>query len=75
MHSAASPAPGAPRPKAGLTDRFYSWLDRRTGIDGLLREALDEPIPGGAKYAYGFGSALLFVFLSQVITGVFLAMY
>ena len=40
-----------------------------------MREALDEPIPGGAKYAYVFGSALLFVFLSQVITGVFLAMY
>jgi quinol-cytochrome oxidoreductase complex cytochrome b subunit len=75
MHSTASPAPGAPQPKKRLTDRFYHWLDRRTGIDGLLREALDEPIPGGAKYAYVFGSALLFVFLSQVITGVFLAMY
>lgn len=68
------PTPGPPA-KQRLTDRFYHWLDRRTGIDGLLREALNEPIPGGAKYAYVFGSALLFLFLSQVITGVFLAMY
>jgi ubiquinol-cytochrome c reductase cytochrome b subunit len=51
------------------------WLDRRTGIRGLLHQALDEPIPGGARFAYVFGSGLLFLFLSQVITGVFLALY
>ena len=55
--------------------RLGDWLDRRTGIRGLLREALDEPIPGGASLAYVFGSGLLFLFLSQVITGVFLALY
>src|SRR6266487_6218518 len=54
---------------------FRQWLDRRTGLDSLLRHALDEPIPGGAKIAYVFGSGLLFLFLSQIITGVFLAMY
>ena len=37
--------------------------------------ALDEPIPGGARFAYIFGSGLLFIFISQVITGVFLALY
>jgi quinol-cytochrome oxidoreductase complex cytochrome b subunit/cytochrome c2 len=58
-------------PKSG----FRQWLDHRTGIDSLLRHALDEPIPGGAKIAYVFGSGLLFLFLSQIITGVFLAMY
>ncbi len=40
-----------------------------------MRAALDEPIPGGASLAYVFGSGLLFLFLSQVITGVFLALY
>ena len=40
-----------------------------------MHEALDEPIPGGARLAYVFGSGLLFLFLSQVITGVFLAFY
>lgn len=62
-----APAPGH--------NRFLNWLDRRTGIDSLLREALDEPIPGGARLAYIFGSGLLFIFLSQVITGIFLALY
>lgn len=54
---------------------FRQWLDRRSGLDSLLHHALDEPIPGGARIAYVFGSGLLFLFLSQVITGVFLAMY
>ncbi len=40
-----------------------------------MHEALDEPIPGGARWAYVFGSGLLYLFLSQVITGVFLALY
>jgi ubiquinol-cytochrome c reductase cytochrome b subunit len=60
-----------PRPASGL----WEWLNRRTGLDDLLRSALDEPIPGGARFAYIFGSGLLFIFLSQVITGIFLALY
>ena len=63
--SAAAP------PKAGL----WSWLDRRTGVDAALRSALYEAIPGGARFAYVFGSGLLFIFISQVITGIFLALY
>jgi len=58
-------------PKTG----FRGWLNRRTDLDDLLRTALDEPIPGGARLAYIFGSGLLFIFISQVITGVFLALY
>jgi ubiquinol-cytochrome c reductase cytochrome b subunit len=54
---------------------LYNWLDRRTGIGSLLHEALDEPIPGGARWAYVFGSVLLFLFISQTITGVVLALY
>ena len=51
------------------------WLDQRMGIHSILHHSLDEPIPGGAKWAYVFGSGLLFLFISQVITGVFLALY
>jgi ubiquinol-cytochrome c reductase cytochrome b subunit len=51
------------------------WLNQRTGYRSLLHEALDEPIPGGARWAYVFGSGLLYLFLSQVVTGVFLALY
>src|SRR6184192_736549 len=66
---------GVPRSSSAWAGIFRQWLDRRTGLDSLLHHALDEPIPGGAKIAYVFGSGLLFLFLSQVITGVFLAMY
>lgn len=59
---------------AALTG-WKGWLDGRTGCISLLREVLDEPIPGGARWAYVFGSGLLYLFLSQVITGVFLALY
>jgi ubiquinol-cytochrome c reductase cytochrome b subunit len=60
-----------PQQTAGIR----GWVNRRTGLDNLLRTALDEPIPGGARLAYIFGSGLLFIFISQIITGVFLALY
>jgi quinol-cytochrome oxidoreductase complex cytochrome b subunit len=67
-------APDLPtRSNAGI--RLVNWLDQRTGIHSLLHEALDEPIPGGANWAYVFGSGLLFLFVSQIITGIFLALY
>ena len=72
MHSTHNSARDTPSPRVpGL----WGWLNRRTGLDNLLRSALDEPIPGGARFAYIFGSALLFIFISQVITGIFLALY
>ena len=52
-----------------------SWIEERTGLDEIARIALDEPIPGGARWAYVFGSGLLFLFLSQVLTGMALALY
>ena len=61
--------------KSGTQTGLWGWLNHRTGLDDLLRTALDEPIPGGARFAYIFGSGLLFIFLSQIITGVFLALY
>jgi ubiquinol-cytochrome c reductase cytochrome b subunit len=64
-----------PSPSARTESGPWGWLNRRTGVDDLLRSALNEPIPGGAQFAYIFGSGLLFIFISQVITGVFLALY
>lgn len=63
------------RPTSGPRARLRRWIDARTRADELLRKSLDEPIPGGARFAYVFGSALLFIFVSQVITGVCLAVY
>jgi ubiquinol-cytochrome c reductase cytochrome b subunit len=58
-----------------LLGRLWKWIDQRTGADRILRQSLDEPIPGGARFAYVFGSALLFIFLSQIVTGICLALY
>src|SRR5438552_15260385 len=65
----------ASHPYSNRWQRLYYWFDRRTGIGSLLHEALDEPIPGGARWAYVFGSVLLFLFISQTITGIFLVLY
>src|ERR1700719_114387 len=72
MHSTHTTEGGS---SARRDSGLWGWLNRRTGLDDLLRSALDEPIPGGARFAYIFGSGLLFIFISQVITGVFLALY
>lgn len=66
-----NPANDTQAPPTGI----WGWLNHRTGIDDVLKTALYEPIPGGAHFAYIFGSGLLFIFISQVITGVFLALY
>jgi ubiquinol-cytochrome c reductase cytochrome b subunit len=58
-----------------LPTRLYSWFNKRTGLANIMQASLDEPIPGGARLAYVFGSGLLFIFISQVITGIALALY
>jgi ubiquinol-cytochrome c reductase cytochrome b subunit len=64
-----------PKENSTALTGWREWLNSRTGCFSLMREALDEPIPGGARWAYVFGSGLLYLFLSQIITGVFLALY
>ena len=53
--------------------RVGDWIEQRTGYRRVLRRALDEPIPGGASYAYVFGSVLVFLLVLQTATGIFLA--
>lgn len=52
--------------------KVLDWLDERTGYRHALAEALDEPVPGGARWAYVWGSALTLAFLTQAVTGVLL---
>src|ERR687886_763924 len=51
------------------------WVDERTSLSGAGRWVLFRKIPRGTNWFYTLGSATLFAFLSQAITGVFLAMY
>jgi ubiquinol-cytochrome c reductase cytochrome b subunit len=53
---------------------LVGWLENRTGIFALLHEALYERVPGGARWRYVWGSTLVFAFVVQAITGIFLWM-
>jgi menaquinol-cytochrome c reductase cytochrome b subunit len=51
------------------------WIDERTSLSGGARWMMFRKIPKGTNWFYTLGSATLFAFLSQAVTGVFLAMY
>ena len=51
------------------------WIDERTALSGGARWMMFRKIPRGTNWFYTLGSATLFAFLSQTVTGVFLAMY
>jgi quinol---cytochrome c reductase cytochrome b subunit, bacillus type len=58
---------------AGVT--VVDWIDERTSLSGATRWLLFRKVPKGTNWFYTLGSATLFAFLSQAVTGVFLAMY
>ncbi|CAA9468375.1 MAG: Ubiquinol--cytochrome c reductase, cytochrome B subunit, partial [uncultured Solirubrobacteraceae bacterium] len=51
------------------------WIDERTSLSGGLRWVMFRKIPKGTNWFYTLGSATLFAFMSQAVTGAFLAMY
>ena len=55
-----------------MFNQLADWLDSRTGYRALMHEALEEPIPGGARWKYVFGSALTSTFMIQLVTGLLL---
>src|SRR5689334_21441507 len=59
--------------EAGIS--AVAWVDERTSLSGGLRWAMFRKVPKGTNWFYTLGSATLFAFLSQAVTGVFLAMY
>jgi quinol-cytochrome oxidoreductase complex cytochrome b subunit/mono/diheme cytochrome c family protein len=54
--------------------KLIDWIDHRTGIRGATHEALYENIPSGARLRYVTGSMLVFAFITQMVTGIFLWM-
>jgi menaquinol-cytochrome c reductase cytochrome b subunit len=54
---------------------LIGWLDERTGGSSFLTGLLYRKVPKGTNWFYTLGSATLFAFVIQAITGVFLAMY
>jgi len=51
------------------------WVDQRTAATGFLTGMLYRKVPKGTNWFYTLGSATLFAFVVQAVTGVFLAMY
>src|SRR3982751_4977159 len=76
------PGPPGTQPSPKLKDQavegavlVVGWLDERSGASPFLRAMLLRKIPKGTNWYYTLGSATLFAFVSQAVTGVFLAMY
>jgi menaquinol-cytochrome c reductase cytochrome b subunit len=67
-------SPALDKVKDGGID-VVGWVDERTGATPFLSGLLLRKVPKGTNWFYTLGSATLFVFAMQALTGVFLAMY
>jgi ubiquinol-cytochrome c reductase cytochrome b subunit len=77
LDATTTSAPPNPQPSPqgrGSRSGLLGWFDHRTGYRGLVSAALYEPIPGGSRWRYVWGSTLVTAFITQVVTGVFLWM-
>jgi menaquinol-cytochrome c reductase cytochrome b subunit len=59
--------------QAGIS--VVDWVDERTSLSGAARWMMFRKVPKGTNWFYTLGSATMFAFLNQAVTGVFLAMY
>ncbi|MGA7397131.1 MAG: cytochrome b N-terminal domain-containing protein [Solirubrobacterales bacterium] len=51
------------------------WVDSRTNSTGIFTAMMSRHVPKGTNWFYTLGSATMFIFAMQAITGVFLSMY
>src|ERR1700750_820810 len=84
MPSALQPRPKRPaeEQRAGPLEQAkeagisaVDWVDERTSLSGGLRWLMFRKVPKGTNWFYTLGSATMFAFVNQAITGVFLSMY
>ena len=54
--------------------KMFDWLDERLGLTTLYANLLDRPEPKGSWWNT-LGSASLFLFVIQCVTGIFLTVY
>jgi len=57
-----------------MTQKVIAWLDERLGLQTIYDTVLDRKMPK-VNWWFTLGSASLFLFTMQAITGVFLTMY
>jgi ubiquinol-cytochrome c reductase cytochrome b subunit len=54
--------------------KIWKWIDDRSGFTENILPIIKHPVPPKAKWSYVFGSATLFCFILQVITGIALSL-
>jgi menaquinol-cytochrome c reductase cytochrome b subunit len=70
------PGPATVKDKAAVAGvTVVDWVDERTSLSGPVRWLMFRKVPKGTNWFYTLGSATMFAFLSQAVTGVFLAMW
>lgn len=57
-----------------MTARVVSWLDERLGLTSIYNLVFDRKVPK-VNWWFTLGSASLFLFIVQGVTGVFLSVY
>jgi quinol-cytochrome oxidoreductase complex cytochrome b subunit len=57
-----------------LWNKLFAWFDERLGLNVLYKATLDRPEPRG-NWWNTLGSASLFLFVMQGLTGIFLTVY
>lgn len=55
--------------------KIIDWIDERIKIRDLWNGFADRPIPGGSSWFYVLGASLVFIFILQMASGIFLALY
>jgi len=57
-----------------MSNQVFKWVDDRLGLTGIYNVVLDRKVPR-VNWWYTLGSASLFLFFLQAVTGIFLAVY
>jgi quinol-cytochrome oxidoreductase complex cytochrome b subunit len=57
-----------------MSAKVFKWVDDRLGLTGIYNVVLDRKVPK-VNWWYTLGSASLFLFFLQAVTGIFLAVY
>jgi menaquinol-cytochrome c reductase cytochrome b subunit len=71
----ATETPPARHPAVEVPLSAVGWVDERMGASPFTRKMLYRKVPKGINWFNTLGSATLFAFVSQAVTGVFLAFY
>lgn len=53
--------------------RLGNWMEERMGLGELVKPLMDHLVPRGSSWFYVFGSATLFAFILQIVTGIALS--